>query len=118
MGSQVEKEEDKEIKMTQKQLEKLEDFKNKNDPKSPVYSHREEIHNLRHSGYSIDQIKKYLRDTYSLKTSDRTISRVLSQQVFNTAEVPQAEAKDETEVETDPKKKAAQFFTQKTIKEL
>jgi len=64
--------------MTEDQKQRLEKFKKENPPRVPAYAHREEIIDLKYTGYSIKDIKEYLVKEYSIKTSDRTISRILN----------------------------------------
>lgn len=55
----------------------FEEFLKANKPKREIYSHLEKMVQLRKLGYSLAQIKLYLQQGYALKTTEKTISRVL-----------------------------------------
>ena len=90
--------------MTDETFNKLENFKNKNKPRIPVYAYKEEILDLKNSGYSYAQIQNYLQEEHSINTSDRTLSRIINLQ----------ESKNSIVAQTEPSKdKVSAFFLKK-----
>lgn len=92
--------------MTDEQIERLNKFKSTNKPKAPVYAHLAEIYELRDSGYSFEQIIKYLKDNYAVSTSSRTLSRIFAAKSKNSNVV----AQDDELKQNAGKSKISAFF--------
>jgi intein-encoded DNA endonuclease-like protein len=91
--------------MTNEQIQKLNEFKQKNKARVPAYAHKSEIIELRNSGYSFAQIQEYLLEMCQVKTSARTLSRIIA----NSEKVIQKKvAQDEPKSD-----KASAFFLKK-----
>ena len=116
--------------MTNEQLLNLDNWKKKNKPRKAVYAYRAEINNLKYDGFSIEDIKKYLLETYSLSTSQRTLTRIVNQNVGVTSNQEETEiegaqkelSKEETKIEgahTEPlKDEVNPFFLEKMNKDI
>nr|WP_321268467.1 hypothetical protein [uncultured Sulfurimonas sp.] len=92
--------------MTNEQIERLNNFKIANKPKAPVYAHLAEIYELRDSGFSVEQIIKYLKENYSVSTSSRTLSRVFAAKSKSSNIV----VAQENELKKDANSKISVFF--------
>ncbi len=64
--------------MMAEQLKALEEFKAEHKPRVPVYAYREAIVDLRNNGYSLSQINIFLLEKFKIKTSEKTLTRILS----------------------------------------
>lgn len=69
----------------------LEQFKKENEPKARLHRYREEIVDLKESGYTLSQIVKYL-EMVGTKTNKVAISRFLNSnsksEISNTRQLP------------------------------